>query len=42
VPRLSTLFLLVALAGSLKVARKRIRVKRRQAGDDPDSDTLIT
>lgn len=31
VPRLSTVFLLVALAGSLQPARKRIKVRRRRA-----------
>jgi len=40
VPRLSTLFLLVALAGSLQVARKRIKVRRKRSGEDQDADAV--
>jgi hypothetical protein len=41
VPRLTLLFLLLALAGSLKPARKRIKVRRQRAGaEDVDTDTL--
>jgi len=38
VPRLSILFLLIAMAGSLKAARKRIKVKRQRAGTGLDAD----
>lgn len=42
VPRLSTLFLLLALAGSLKPARKRIKVRRQRNGaEDQDADALM-
>jgi hypothetical protein len=40
VPRLSILFLLIALAGSLKPARKRIKVRRQRAAVDQD-DALM-
>ncbi|WP_035374573.1 hypothetical protein [Pseudoduganella violaceinigra] len=40
VPRLSILFLLIALAGSLKAARKRIKVRRQPVRADHDPDTL--
>ncbi|WP_431475827.1 hypothetical protein [Massilia eburnea] len=43
VPRLSIVFLLIALAGSLKAARKRIKVRRQpSAAEDPAADTLTT
>jgi len=43
VPRLSTLFLLIALAGSLKAARKRIKVRRKRPdAEDQDADALAT
>jgi hypothetical protein len=39
VPRLSILFLLIALAGSLKAARKRIKVRRKRPdAEDQDAD----
>ena len=42
VPRLTLLFLLLALAGSLKPARRRIKVRRRHAGsEDQDADALM-
>jgi O-antigen ligase len=41
VPRLTIVFLLVALAGSLKPARKRIKVRRqRRETEDEGADTL--
>ncbi len=41
VPRLSILFLLIVMAGSLKAARKRIRVRRQRAGaEDQPADTI--
>jgi hypothetical protein len=41
VPRLTIVFLLVALAGSLKPARKRIKVRRtRHQTEDEGADTL--
>ncbi|MCE3261600.1 MAG: hypothetical protein K0R43_679 [Pseudoduganella sp.] len=42
VPRLSLLFLLIALAGSLKPARQRIKVRRQRAGQDADAATEAT
>ncbi|WP_374584660.1 hypothetical protein [Pseudoduganella sp.] len=38
VPRLSTLFLLLAMAGCLKPARQRIKVRRERARADLDAD----
>lgn len=40
VPRLTILFLLLALAGSLKPARKRIKVRRKQSDQD-ETDALM-
>jgi hypothetical protein len=40
VPRLTILFLLIALAGSLKAARKRIKVKRRAATSSQETDVI--
>jgi hypothetical protein len=40
VPRLTILFLLIALAGSLKAARKRIKVKRTRTQADRDADAM--
>ena len=40
VPRLPILFLLIALAGSLKPARTRIKVRRKRAGADEERDTV--
>ncbi|SFF70621.1 hypothetical protein SAMN05518865_103313 [Duganella sp. CF458] len=41
VPRLTIVFLLIALAGSLKPARQRIKVRRRRAeAEDEGADTL--
>lgn len=43
VPRLSILFLLIALAGSLKAARKRIKVRRKRPdAEDLDADALAS
>jgi len=43
VPRLSILFLLIALAGSLKPARKRIKVRRKRPDpEDEDAEVLVT
>jgi len=42
VPRLSTVFLLIALAGSLKPARKRIKVKRQPTGAELDADSVTS
>ena len=43
VPRLSILFLLIALAGSLKPARKRIKVRRKRPDqEDQDLDAVAT
>jgi len=43
VPRLSILFLLIALAGSLTPARKRIKVRRKRPdAEDQDADALAT
>lgn len=42
VPRLSILLLLIALAGCLKPARKRIKVRRkRPAAEDQDADAVL-
>ncbi|WP_342116017.1 hypothetical protein, partial [Pseudoduganella sp. OTU4001] len=41
VPRLSLLFLLVALAGCLKPARQRIKVRRQRGAEDQDADALM-
>ena len=40
VPRLTLLFLLLALAGSLKPARQRIKVRRQRAGQE-EADALM-
>jgi len=43
VPRLSILFLLIALAGSLTPARKRIKVRRKRPdAEDQDADALAS
>lgn len=41
VPRLSTIFLLVALAGSLRPARKRIKIKRQRINAELDADATL-
>jgi len=42
VPRLTLVFLLIALAGSLKPARKRIKVRRKRAdAEDLDADAMV-
>ena len=41
VPRLSILFLLIGLAGSLKPARKRIKVRRKQAGLEEADEVAV-